>query len=179
MLSSRTRYCLIRRQGRLAARFAFLLVAVASASIPAWAGGGSGLPIPRFVSLRASEAYMRTGPGKQYPIKWTYQRPGLPLEVVKEYYEWRRVRDWQGAEGWMHASMLTNKRSIVVTGEVRTLRAKPDADSRALARIEGSVMGRLKTCPKSTEWCRVDIGKAEGWLRRSELWGVYKDEEVD
>lgn len=179
MLSSWMRRGQIRRFGRRAALLALVLAAALSASVACGATGGSGLPIPRFVSLRASEANMRTGPGEQYPIKWTYRRPGLPLEVVKEFDHWRRVRDWQGAEGWMHSSMLTNKRSIVVTGELRTLRARPDPDSRALARIEGSVIGRLKSCPKGSDWCKVDIGTAEGWLRRSDLWGVYADEEVD
>jgi SH3-like domain-containing protein len=140
---------------------------------------GSGLPLPRFVSLRAPEANMRTGPGEQYPIKWTYRRPGLPLEVVKEYHHWRRVRDWQGAEGWMHSSMLTGKRSIIVTGEVRTLRAKPDGSSAAIARIEGKVVGRLLRCPKTGAWCRIEIEKVQGWLKRGEIWGVYEEEEVD
>jgi SH3-like domain-containing protein len=140
---------------------------------------GSGLPIPRFVSLRATEANMRAGPGQQYPIKWTYRRQGLPLEVTAEYEHWRRVRDWQGAEGWMHSSMLTGKRSIIVTGDVRPLRADPDPAGGVLARIEGKVIGRVLTCPKGGDWCKVEIAGVKGWLRRAEMWGVYKEEEID
>ncbi len=143
------------------------------------ASEGSGLPIPRFVSLRAPEANMRAGPGEQYPIKWTYRRQGLPLEVTAEYDHWRRVRDWQGTEGWMHSSMLTGKRAIIVTGDERPLRAKPDLASPLLARIEGKVVGRVLTCPKDGEWCRVEIAGVKGWMRRSEMWGVYREEAID
>lgn len=166
---------MIRLCLRLGLPALLLLVVMAS---PRAATNDSGLPIPRFVSLRASEANMRTGPGEQYPIKWTYHRPGLPLEVIKEYYHWRRVRDWQGAEGWMHSSMLTGKRWIMVTGETRTLRARPDAGSDAIARIEGKVIGRLVGCPKG-DWCQVQIESVRGWIRRGEVWGVYAEEIVD
>jgi SH3-like domain-containing protein len=157
---------------------ALLLSLLHSLPAPA-AGGGSGLPIPRFVSLRATEANMRAGPGEQYPIKWTYRRQGLPLEVTAEYEHWRRVRDWQGAEGWMHSSMLTGKRSIIVTGDVRPLHAEPDPGSGVLARIEGKVVGRLLGCPKGGDWCQVQVAGVKGWLRRNEMWGVYKEEEIE
>jgi SH3-like domain-containing protein len=156
----------------------FVFVASLAVSPPVLASSGSGLPLPRFVSLRAAEANMRTGPGEQYPIKWTYRRPGLPLEVVKEYHHWRWVRDWQGAEGWMHSSMLSGKRSIIITGQERTLRAKPNASSPIIARIEDKVVGRLRACPRSGEWCRVEFNRLQGWLLRTEMWGVYDDEEV-
>ena len=143
------------------------------------ATGASGLPIPRFVSLRATEANMRAGPGEQYPIVWTYRRQGLPLEVTAEYDHWRRVRDWQGAEGWMHSSMLSGKRSIIVTGEVRPLRADPDPGSGILARIEGKVIGRLLSCAKGGDWCQVQVAGVRGWLLRGEMWGVYNEEKFD
>jgi SH3-like domain-containing protein len=139
----------------------------------------SGLPIPRFVSLRASEANMRAGPGEKYPIKWTYRKPGLPLEVTAEFDHWREVRDWQGAKGWMHSSMLTGRRSMIVTGDERPLRAKPDLASPLLARIEGKVVGNVIACPNSGEWCRVEISGVRGWMRRSEMWGVYREEVID
>ncbi|HYN39300.1 MAG TPA: SH3 domain-containing protein, partial [Rhodospirillales bacterium] len=129
--------------------------------------------MPRFVSLRAAEANMRSGPGEQYPIKWTYQRPGLPLEVVREYHHWRRVRDWQGSEGWMHSSMLSGKRAVMVVGATRTLHEGPDAASAAVARVEAPAVGRLLTCAKVSDWCRIEVVDVKGWLRRSEMWGVY------
>jgi SH3-like domain-containing protein len=136
-------------------------------------------PLPRFVSLRAPEANMRSGPGEQYPIKWTYQRPGVPLEVIREFHHWRQIRDWQGAEGWMHSSMLSSKRSVMVVGGIRTLRDQPDPQSGAAARVEGPVIGRLLSCQKSADWCHVEFGGLKGWLRRADIWGVYDGEEVN
>lgn len=157
-----------------------LASALASASPASSAGQEeSGLPIPRFVSLRAEEANMRTGPGEQYPIKWTYRRPGLPLEVVREYHHWRRVRDWQGSEGWMHSSMLTGKRSVMVVGETRSLRDEPDPGSAVVARVEAPSVGRLLTCPATSDWCRIEVVDVKGWLRRGEIWGVYSSEAVE
>ncbi|HEC14175.1 MAG TPA: hypothetical protein ENI72_00310, partial [Rhodospirillales bacterium] len=80
---------------------------------------GSGLPLPRFVSLRVNEVNMRTGPGVQYPIEWVYSRQYLPMEVIAEYSTWRKVRDWQGGQGWVHQSMLGGRRSFIVTGTTR------------------------------------------------------------
>lgn len=122
---------------------------------------------------------MRSGPGEQYPIRWTYQRPGLPLEVIREFHHWRQIRDWQGAEGWMHSSMLSSKRSVMVVGEVRTLHEKPDVRSGAAARVEGPIIGKLLRCERSSDWCRVEFEGVKGWLPRSEMWGVYKEEEVN
>ncbi|MFO1129075.1 MAG: SH3 domain-containing protein [Rhodospirillales bacterium] len=139
----------------------------------------SGLPIPRFVTLRAEEANMRTGPGEQYPIKWTYQRAGLPVEVVAEYHTWRRIRDWQGTEGWMHSSMLSGRRSIMVIGEVHPLHASADAQSRILAEVEPKVTGQLESCPAGGAWCRVKIDNVKGWLKRTDVWGVYPGETVE
>lgn len=154
----------------------FALLALSTASATAET---SGLPLPRFVSLRATEANMRAGPGEQYPIKWTYRRQGLPLEVTAEYDHWRRVRDWQGTEGWMHSSMLTGRRAMIVTGDVRPLHTDPDPGSGVLARIEGKVIGRVLSCPRDRDWCKVEIAGMRGWMRRSEMWGVYRDEAID
>lgn len=154
------------------------VLAMIVVTVYAQSPSGSGLPVPRFVSLRASEANMRAGPGEQYPIKWTYRRAGLPFEVVQEYQHWRQVRDWQGTEGWMHSSMLSGKRSVIVTGNVRILRAEADPDSAVIARIEGKVVGRLKSCPHNLDWCYIQFDNVAGWLRRNEIWGVFSGEEV-
>ena len=89
----------------------------------------SGLPLPRFVSLRSGEVNMRAGPGLQYPVEWAYRRRALPVEVVAEYHHWRRVRDREGTEGWIHKSLLSGRRTAVVVGEIRTLRSKAEPDS--------------------------------------------------
>ena len=145
---------------------------------PAATPNSSGLPLPRFVTLRADEANLRTGPGVQYPVEWVYQRKEIPLEVIAEFETWRKVRDWQGAQGWMHQSMLESKRTAVITGLTRSLRAKMDANSAVVAEIDVDVVGRIVECPQGAGWCRLSFGNHDGWLRRAEIGGVYPDEAV-
>lgn len=140
---------------------------------------GSGLPLPRFVSLRASEVNLRTGPGVQYPVEWIFQRESLPVEIIKEYRTWRLVRDWEGTQGWMHQSMLSGKRTFLVTGKERTIRAQPEVKSRAVAIAEINAIGELLSCPGSTGWCQVRVKGVEGWLRRVEFWGAYRNESFE
>ena len=137
------------------------------------------LPLPRFVSLRAEEANMRSGPGEQYPIKWTYQKPGLPLEIIQEFHLWRRVRDWQGAEGWMHSRMLSGKRYAMVVNTTCVLRAKASPTSAALAQVEPKVIGKVVECPAASDWCEIEVNGLKGWLQRKDLWGVYPNEVID
>ncbi len=140
---------------------------------------GSGLPLPRFVSLRAGEVNMRTGPGVQYPVEWVYRRQSLPMEVIAEYGTWRKVRDWQGTQGWVHQSMLGGRRTLIVTGKVRTLRSRQNTQSPPVARLEPGVIGRLLECPQDGAWCRIDAEGREGWLRRVEFWGIYRSETLE
>ncbi len=140
---------------------------------------GTGLPLPRFVSLRAAEVNMRTGPGVQYPVEWVYQRRHMPIEIIAEYGTWRKVRDWQGTQGWIHQSMLTGKRSFVITSTVRTIRRSPDANSPAKAQAEAGAVGEITSCDKNEGWCRIEIGGFDGWLRRVDFWGAYQNEPVN
>lgn len=137
----------------------------------------SGLPIPRFVSLRSGQVNVRTGPGVRYPVEWVFVRAGMPVEITAEFDTWRRIRDWEGTQGWVHQSMLSGRRAFVVTGELRTVRQRPEASAGAVAIVEPGVMGRLDGC--RDDWCRVELQGLEGWLRRDEFWGVYPDEKVD
>jgi len=147
------------------------------ASAPAHAQvSGSGLPLPRFVSLRAGEVNLRTGPGVQYPVDWVYRKTGLPLEVIAEYKTWRKVRDWEGAQGWVHQTMLSSKRGFIVTGGTRSILSKGDTKARPVARLQAGVSGRLIACPDTTTFCRVEVEGFEGWLNRSDFWGVLKGE---
>lgn len=139
----------------------------------------SGLPLPRFVSLRSSEVNLRTGPGVQYPVDWVYNRQKLPVEVIAEYDTWRKIRDWQGTQGWVHQSMLTGQRTVIIIGDTRTLRLKPEAESAAIAQAEASVIGKLLQCPNQLEWCKVDVDGFEGWIRRVEIWGLHRNELVE
>lgn len=140
--------------------------------------GTSGQPVPRFASLRADEVNMRSGPGIQYPIEWVYKRQKLPVEIIAEYKTWRRIRDSEGAHGWVHQGMLSGTRTVIVTGKVRVLRTEPDVKSPALARLEAGVIGSLHTCPDAAGWCKADFVGHVGWLRRVDFWGVYSSEVV-
>jgi len=139
--------------------------------------GEKGLPLPRFVSLRANKVNMRTGPGKRYPVDWMFVHHGLPVEIVAEFDDWRRVRDWQGTEGWVHRSMLSGTRTVVVRGGLQPLRRNPNPNAPMIARVMEKVVGRVLKCEKN--WCRITIGKKRGWMRYSHLWGVYPEEKIN
>jgi SH3-like domain-containing protein len=165
----------------LCRRIATLVLTAAgvAASAAVWAGETSGLPLPRFVSLRSDEVNLRTGPGVRYPIDWIYSRKDLPVEVVAEFEAWRKIRDWQGSEGWVHQSMLSGRRMMVVVGSGRTLRGSDAESAEPVASVEAGVFGRLLQCPRNRDYCRVEIQQMQGWLKRDELWGVYKGEWVE
>lgn len=156
----------------------FLTLAAAPAlAQPADAVNGlSGLPTPRFVSLRSGEAYMRTGPGRQYPVSWVYRRRGLPLEVIKEYGIWRQVRDPDGSTGWMDKGLLQGDRMGYVTRSVRTVHAEADLNARVAFRVEPGVVGRLVFC--AGQWCRLSVEGRSGYILRQQLWGVYPNEVI-
>lgn len=167
-------HCLFRRlPDRWRLVVAALLLSVAL--VPAVAAEKA-LPVPRFVSLRADEVNLRTGPGERYPIEWVLTRKGLPVEIVEEFEAWRKIRDAQGTEGWVHQRMVTGTRNVLITGELRTLRADADAAAPAVARAEPGVIAHLLDCRDT--WCRVELQGVKGWLKRSEVWGVYPGEAV-
>lgn len=146
----------------------------AQKSIEPQKGSDSGLPVPRFVSLGADKVNARTGPGSRYPIAWQYQRRGLPVEVVGEYEYWRRIRDRDGTETWVHKNLTSGKRYALVDGTVRELHKKADPNSDVLLSAEPGVQARLKKCDES--WCQVEIAGSKGWMPRSHLWGLYPGE---
>ncbi|MGF1630493.1 MAG: SH3 domain-containing protein [Kiloniellaceae bacterium] len=139
--------------------------------------GRTGLPLPRFVTLRSGEVNLRTGPGTRYPIDWVYQRRGLPVEIVDEFDTWRRIRDWQGTEGWVHQSMVQGQRGILVTGKRQILRRRPEPEAPAVAMLDAGVIGVLERCQAG--WCEVTAGGFSGWLPREALYGLYPDETLE
>ncbi len=141
--------------------------------------GKSGLPLPRFVSINKSAANVRRGPGEDYPLLWQYQRRGLPLEIIAEYGQWRRVRDHEDSEGWMHARLLRGPRQVMVRTAVNVLILRRRADTTAgiVALVQPGAIGRLEDC--EGDWCEIDVGGHDGWLRRDALWGVYPFEYRD
>jgi len=134
----------------------------------------SALPVPRFVSLRSDEVNVRTGPGVRYPIDWVFQRKTMPVEILAEVDTWRKIRALDGTEGWVHQSMLTGRRTALITGEVQTLRKRNAADAAAVALLEPGVIGSLLECRDA--WCRLEIAGNKGWLPRDTLWGVLPSE---
>ena len=130
--------------------------------------------IPRFVTLKSDEANMRSGPGKRYPIRWSYHRQHLPMEIIDEYGAWRKVRDSDGEEGWMHHSLLSSSRYILIFKDVQTLRRNPDPMAPPVLRAEPMVLARLLSCRPG--WCYIQIQGRKGWIYKSAIWGVYNDE---
>lgn len=141
-------------------------------------GTVTGLPLPRFASLRADEVNLRTGPGRRYPIEWLYKRRGLPVEIDREFEVWRLVTAPDGVKGWMHEATLFGRRDFVVTGTERTLRAAAADTARAVAILKPGVVGRIRSCAAGSEWCRVQVGDYRGWLRRSDFWGALPGEVI-
>ena len=157
---------------------AFIILAVLLVWLPAAQArelGASGLPLPRFVSLAADEVNLRTGPGFRFPIAWVFVREAMPVEVIGEFDDWRRVRDHDGAEGWVHKALLSGERTVLVTGGERGLHREPRGDAPLVARAEAGVQGELRLC--RAEWCEVVLADIRGWMPRGHLWGVYRQGE--
>lgn len=135
-------------------------------------------PLPRFVSLGSDKVYVRTGPGQKYPIKFFYKKSELPVEVILEYEAWRKIRDNDGDEGWVHKSLLSGRRTALVLGEGPVaLYRKPAADSRIVAYAEPKVIGHLEQCENG--WCRFEASGYKGWIEGKSIWGVYENEIFD
>lgn len=140
------------------------------------AAGGAEVPLPRFAALHADKVNLRAGPGDRYPIEWVYLRRDWPVEVVAKFDHWRRVRDWEGTEGWVHEKMITSRREVVITGGIRGLRQNADPRAPLVARAEPGVMAQLQEC--RGEWCRITAANTTGWVLRSDIWGVSPNETV-
>jgi SH3-like domain-containing protein len=126
--------------------------------------------VPYWVSIKADEARMRTGPSTEFPVKWVYKRQFLPLKVVAVHEVWRKVEDPDGDQGWMHVSLVSPNRTALVTGSgVGALRDVPEATARIAWRVEPGVVGRLEECQKG--WCRLDVSGRTGYIEADRLWG--------
>jgi SH3-like domain-containing protein len=132
------------------------------------------LPLPRYASFKSSEVNLRAGPGENYPKQWVYQRAGMPVEIFEEWDTWRRIRDYQGVVGWVSVNLLTSKRTAVVIETRRTLHDSPNETAPAVAELDPGVIGRIEEC--SGDWCRLGVKGYEGWLKRTEIWGVNPTE---
>ncbi|MGA0532462.1 SH3 domain-containing protein [Hansschlegelia sp. KR7-227] len=144
-------------------------------------GPASGLPIPRYVSLKAGKVYVRQGPTKEHPVSFIYRRAGEPVEITAEYDNWRRIRDSEGSEGWVWHSLLSGRRTALVAPWAKEaalpIRVKASADQRMSARLEPKVLVEVRRCDGS--WCRVEGDGFEGYIEQERLWGVYPGERFD
>lgn len=144
-------------------------------------GAVSGLPVPRFVSLKSDHVNVRGGPTKDHDVSWVYTRSGLPVEVTAEFENWRRVRDSEGAEGWVYHSLLTGKRTAVITlkskDELAPLHDSADPASAVAARLQMGVVASVKRC--NGNWCRITGNGFDGWVEQRRLWGVYPGEKIE
>ncbi len=149
-----------------------VLLALCAASVAAAEqafGPVTQLPLPRFVSVKA-EANVRRGPSTAHRIDWVFQRRHLPGEVTAEFGHWRRVRDHEGAGGWVHYALLSGTRYVSVMGPPATLYRQPNATSDVVARAETGAIARLGEC--LPDWCRIRAEGMRGWVRKDRLWGV-------
>jgi SH3-like domain-containing protein len=179
------------RRGRLVVGWVRIATAAAvscalagSAARAATAGAdnsASGLPVPRFVSLKADRVNVRGGPDKDHDVAWIYTRVGLPVEITAEFENWRRIRDSDGTEGWVYHSLLSGKRTATVQLKTKTdlapLYAKPDPKSGVTAQLQFGVLGTVKHCTGT--WCEISGDGFDGWIQQNDLWGVYPNEKVE
>jgi SH3-like domain-containing protein len=142
----------------------------------ALAAGKTGLPLPRFVSLRKAEVNVRTGPGTRYPVDWVFTRKNMPVEIIAEFDAWRKVKDWEGVTGWVHKSMLSGRRWIIIPKGTRQLRRTNDPKAPVVAHLEQKVIARLKRC--QGVWCEINLTGIKGWIKRTDIWGVYRSEKI-
>ena len=142
-------------------------------------GSATGLPLPRFAALGSNQVNLRIGPDLRYKIEWTYQRKDLPVQIVEEHENWRRIRDPEGTEGWVQRPLLTSRRSFLVQGEERVLRRRAEDGADPVARLKPGVIGAIRKCEAESPWCEAKVGDYRGWIKRSEIWGVAGDEAIN
>jgi SH3-like domain-containing protein len=151
-----------------------------AAPLPDGVGRTTGLPIPRFVSVKANPANVRVGPGSDYPIRWTFVRRGLPVEITAEFGQWRQIRDWSGKSGWIYGGLLTGRRTAMVAPWPGTklirMRASGRRNARVAALVQRHVLVRIESCDGT--WCEVRVKSYSGFIQQTNLWGVYPGEVI-
>jgi SH3-like domain-containing protein len=144
-------------------------------------GSQTGLRVPRFVSLKSDKVNVRRGPSTDQAIVWVFARAGLPVEIIAEADNWRRVRDSEGADGWVFHSLLSGRRTVLVSPWSKDHEAVPmhtgrSAGSRAVAELQSGVLGNVVSC--DGEWCELTVGGYSGYVEQDKLWGVYRGEQI-
>lgn len=145
----------------------------------------SGLPLPRFVSLKSDKVNVRKGPGTKFGIAWVFKRAGLPVEIIDEVDAWRQVRDSEGDKGWVLQSLLSGRRTAIVLpwdlgkdeAEPVAMRAAAGADDRVVALLEAGTLVGVVSCDRA--WCQISVEGERGYVEQKTLWGVYADETIE
>jgi SH3-like domain-containing protein len=132
--------------------------------------------VPYWVSISAGKAMMRTGPGREFPARWQYQRAGLPVKVIETYPNWRKVEDPDGETGWIQGNLLSEDRTAMVVGGVREMRASSDPTAAVIWRAEPGVVGKISQCARG--WCLLDVKGRSGYMSVVHIWGVDADEKL-
>ncbi|KKX31613.1 SH3 domain-containing protein [Rhizobium sp. LC145] len=166
----------------ITALFSTTFVATAPAYAQGAAKGASGLPLPRFVSLKSRKVNIRIGPSTDYAVAWMYMKSGTPMEVIQEYENWRRVRDADGTEGWVNQALLSGERTAVAAPWMRgkgkdiyvNMRRDPQNSGPVVAKLQPGVVLRISEC--NGDWCRGEANGTEGWVNQGEVWGAYPGE---
>ena len=140
-------------------------------------GQVTNLPIPRYVSLKVKEANARRGPSLSHKIDWIYKRQNMPLEIYAEYENWRRVRDFEGLGGWVHYTLLSGTRYVLIKNELLEMRLLPSIDAQVIAKVPKHNIATLDKCNK--DWCRIIDDGYKGWVPKNGIWGVYENELKD
>jgi len=149
-------------------------MAQADGAVEPGRGAVTNLPVPRYVSLKTAEGNVRRGPSLAHRIDWVFTRRDMPLRVTAEYEHWRRVEDNEGQGGWIHYSLLSGVRTVLVEEDLAPLRRSPDDGAEAMAKAQAGVIARLGAC--ALDWCEVSAGGQDGWIAKSAIWGVDPDE---
>ena len=162
--------------------FALLAMLFAAPGLADQTGSASGLAVPRYVSLKSDRVNLREGPSKDHRTTWIFERAGLPVEITAEFETWRKVRDSEGSEGWVLHSLLSGRRTALVTpwkkdGPAVTVYTKPGDGSPPLAKLEPNVLANIRSCDKT--WCRVNGEGFDGFIKQADLWGVYPNEVIE
>ena len=169
---------------RLSAQALIFLFASCVAILPVTSQGttigASGYQVPRFVSLKSDRVNVRVGPSRGHDIAWTFVQSGRPVEIVQETEHWRRIRDWEGKQGWVFHSLLSGRRTALITpwekSDRTPLRADARSDAVIVAELDPFVLATITECEGG--WCRVSGEGFDGWLDQTRLFGVYPDETV-
>ncbi|WOJ91450.1 SH3 domain-containing protein [Methylocapsa polymorpha] len=174
------RICMLHRLA-LSFAVAFCSIAIVGTALAEQIGTASGLPVPRYVSLKSDRVNLREGPSKDHRTTWVFQRAGLPVEITAEFEIWRKVRDSEGAEGWVLHSLLSGRRTALVAPWKKaidsTLYDKANAQSAMIAKLQSNVIANVRSCDGA--WCRVSVEGFNGYIQQSDLWGVYPNEKID